>query len=75
MDLTEAEGVCDIINAVTTAELRGAFSLLTGGLRARIEDIQQKIITARSVIEAPLDYPEEEVEEETTEEAKNAFTK
>lgn len=70
MDLTEAEGVCDIINAVTTAELRGAFSLLTGGLRSRIEDIQKKIVTARSVIEAPLDYPEEEVEEETTEEVK-----
>lgn len=70
MDLTEAEGVCDIINAVTTAELRGAFSLLTGGLKDKIEKIQKKIITARSVIEAPLDYPEEEVEEETTEEVK-----
>ena len=70
MDLTEAEGVCDIINAVTTAELRGAFSLLTGGLKDKIEKIQKEIITARSVIEAPLDYPEEEVEEETTEEVK-----
>lgn len=70
MDLTEAEGVCDIINAVTAAEIRGAFSLLSGGLKERIENIQKKIITARSVIEAPLDYPEEEVEEETTEEVK-----
>lgn len=70
MDLTEAEGVCDIINAVTAAEIRGAFSLLSGGLKERIENIQNKIITARSVIEAPLDYPEEEVEEETTEEVK-----
>lgn len=70
MDLTEAEGVCDIINAVTAAEIRGAFSLLSGGLKGRIENIQKKIITARSVIEAPLDYPEEEVEEETTEEVK-----
>lgn len=70
MDLTEAEGVCDIINAVTAAEIRGAFSLISGGLKERIEEIQKKIITARSVIEAPLDYPEEEVEEETTEEVK-----
>lgn len=70
MDLTEAEGVCDIINAVTEAEIRGAFSLLSGKLKNRIENIQKKIITARSVIEAPLDYPEEEVEEETTEEVK-----
>lgn len=70
IDLTEAEGVCDIINAVTAAEIRGAFSLLSGGLKERIENIQKKIITARSVIEAPLDYPEEEVEEETTEEVK-----
>lgn len=70
IDLTEAEGVCDIINAVTAAEIRGAFSLLSGGLKERIEEIQKKIITARSVIEAPLDYPEEEVEEETTEEVK-----
>lgn len=70
IDLTEAEGVCDIINAVTAAEIRGAFSLLSGKLKNRIEEIQKKIITARSVIEAPLDYPEEEVEEETTEEVK-----
>lgn len=70
IDLTEAEGVCDIINAVTAAEIRGAFSLLSGKLKNRIENIQNKIITARSVIEAPLDYPEEEVEEETTEEVK-----
>lgn len=70
IDLTEAEGVCDIINAVTAAEIRGAFSLLSGKLKNKIENIQKKIITARSVIEAPLDYPEEEVEEETTEEVK-----
>lgn len=70
LDLTEAEGVYDIINAETEAEIKGAFSLLSGGLKRKIEDVQEKITTARAVIEAPLDYPEEDVEEETTEEVR-----
>ncbi|MBR7141424.1 MAG: tRNA uridine-5-carboxymethylaminomethyl(34) synthesis GTPase MnmE [Clostridia bacterium] len=70
IDLTEAEGVYDIINAQTQAEVRGAYSLLSGGLKQKITDIQSDILFARSKIEAPIDYPEEDVEEQTADEVK-----
>ena len=66
LDLTEAEGVYDIINAETESEIRGAYSLLSGKLKSRIEDIQKAVISARADTEAALDYPEEDVEEQTS---------
>ena len=66
IDLTEAEGVYDIINAETESEIRGAYSLLSGKLKERIESIQKQIISARADTEAALDYPEEDVEEQTS---------
>ncbi|MFR1565477.1 MAG: tRNA uridine-5-carboxymethylaminomethyl(34) synthesis GTPase MnmE [Christensenellales bacterium] len=65
LDLTEAEGVYDIINAESEAEIRGAYSLLSGALKERIEEIQRLIVSARAGLEAAIDYPEEDVEEET----------
>lgn len=65
LDLTEAEGVYDIINAESEAEIRGAYSLLSGELKKRIEEIQGLIVSARAGLEAAIDYPEENLEEET----------
>ncbi len=68
IDLTGAEGVYDVINAETEAEMRGAYSLLSGELRRRIEKLQSAVVTARAKTEAAIDYPEEDVEEQTAEE-------
>ncbi len=65
IDLTEAEGIYDIINAQTEAEIRGAYSLLCGQLSKEITKIQSMLISVRAEIEAPIDYPEEGVEEQT----------
>ena len=70
IDLTEAEGVYDIINATTEAEIRGAYSLLTGKLKKEIERVQKMVVSTRANLEAPIDYPEEDVEETTAEQVK-----
>ena len=75
IDLTEAEGVYDIINATTEAEIRGAYSLLTGKLKNEIERIQKMVVSARANIDAPIDYPEEDVEEKTEIEVKRELEK
>ena len=67
IDLTGAEGIYDVINAETEAEIRGAYSQLTGELRRRIERLQSAVIAARAKTEAAIDYPEEDVEEQTAE--------
>lgn len=74
IDLTEAEGVLDMINAQSEAEIRGAYSLLGGELKKRIESIQKKIVSARAKTEAAIDYPEEDVEEFTRGELTEVLT-
>lgn len=66
LDLTGAEGVLDIINARSRAEVRGAYKLLSGELKAGIESIQHRIVEVMAASEAALDYPEEDVAEQTT---------
>lgn len=67
LDLTEAEGVYDMIASESQAEIRGAFSLLSGKLSGKINDIQKMLISARADTEGAIDYPEEDVEEQTEE--------
>lgn len=65
MDLTAAEGVADIVNAESKAQIGGAYSLIAGELRGRIEELQRAVVRVRAGTEAAIDYPEEDVEEQT----------
>lgn len=70
LDLTQAEGVIDLINSQTQAQSRSAYDQLSGKLYNKINDIQRKIITTIAKIEVSLDYPEEEIEETASSEAR-----
>lgn len=70
LDLTKAEGIYDMIAAESQAEIRGAFSLLSGELSTKIKDIQKAVIEARAATEAAIDYPEEDIEQQTETELK-----
>ncbi len=70
IDLTQAEGVLDIINSETQAEMRGAYSLVCGNLARRVESIQRMIIQTRVGVEAALDFPEEDIERITADSVK-----
>lgn len=62
MDLAQAEGVADLIEASTTLAARAALRSLQGDFSELIQQLTNKIITLRSLLEATLDFPEEEVE-------------
>lgn len=62
MDLAQAEGVADLIEASTATAARAALRSLHGDFSKLIQRLTDKIIALRMLLEATLDFPEEEVE-------------
>ncbi|MBA2658950.1 MAG: tRNA uridine-5-carboxymethylaminomethyl(34) synthesis GTPase MnmE [Nitrosospira sp.] len=60
LDLAQAESVADIIEASTTAAARCAMRSLQGEFSAAIHMLVQVLTNLRMVVEAVLDFPEEE---------------
>ena len=59
LDLTEVEGLADLIGAETEAQRRQAFRQLTGGLGDRAETWRQRLIDALALVEAGIDFSDE----------------
>ena len=74
MDLTEAEAVIDLINAETAAAARNAAAQLDGGLRRKLEPIQDALLEVSSRFYAVVDYPDEDIEDVRPEEIAAALT-
>jgi tRNA modification GTPase len=62
MDLTQAEAVADLIDASTEAAVRSASRSLAGAFSEQIDKLRQSLIKLRMLVEATLDFPEEEVD-------------
>ncbi|MEQ8480778.1 MAG: tRNA uridine-5-carboxymethylaminomethyl(34) synthesis GTPase MnmE [Hoeflea sp.] len=60
MDLTEVEGLADLLVAETEAQRRQALSQVGGGLRALYQDWAKRLTHARAMIEAELDFSDED---------------
>ncbi len=63
MDLTQIEGLADLIDAETEAQRRQAVALLSGALGKRAEGWRLKLIRAMALLEATIDFSEEDVPE------------
>ena len=63
MSLDEAEGIIDVIDATSKAELRAGYELMKGHLFQEVEDMQNKLTEVIARIEVTLDYPEHDDEE------------
>lgn len=61
MDLTQAEGVADLIEASSALAARAALRSLQGHFSILIQQLASSIVTLRMALEATLDFPEEEV--------------
>jgi len=59
IDLTQAEGVIDIINARTERALEIAQTQLNGGLGHRLRAVRGWLLDAVSAVEAEIDFPED----------------
>ncbi len=63
MDLTEAEGLADLIEAETHAQHRQAMRQMQGELQAVYETWRQEVIELLAYIEAYIDFPDEDLPE------------
>lgn len=68
LDLAQAESIIDIIRAGTEDALRLAVGQLSGGLSKKYEEIQNELLQITALIEANIDFPEDEVDEYNLEE-------
>ncbi len=59
LDLTEVEGLADLINAETEAQRRQALAQAEGSLRALYEGWRAELLRAQALIEAGLDFADE----------------
>jgi len=62
LDLAQAEAVADLIDASTEAAARSAARSLDGAFSREIGLLAEKIVELRLLVEATLDFPEEEIE-------------
>lgn len=62
MDLAQAEGVADLIEAATESAAKSAVRSLSGEFSSKIHTLVQQIIHLRMLVEATLDFPEEEID-------------
>lgn len=60
MDLTQVEGLADLVAAETEAQRRQALRQADGALGALYEGWRERLVRARALIEAELDFPDEE---------------
>lgn len=60
LDLTEIEGLADLIAAETEAQRRQALSQLEGRFGAAVENWRRSVIELRARVEAGLDFADEE---------------
>ena len=62
LDLAQAEGVADLIEAATEAAARCALRSLRGEFSALIDSLVARLIELRMLVEATLDFPEEDID-------------
>lgn len=59
MDLTEVEGLADLIAAETEAQRKQAFGLASGALSRRVEGWRARLVRALMLVEAGVDFSDE----------------
>jgi tRNA modification GTPase len=62
IDLAQAEAVLDIINSLTVESQKSAMNQLKGSLSNKIESIRNELIELTAIVEAYIDFPEEDLE-------------
>ena len=62
LDLAQAESVADLIDAATAEAARGALRSLRGAFSQRVDELARALIELRTLVEATLDFPDEEID-------------
>ena len=75
LDLIQAESVADLIGAASDSAARCALRSLRGEFSSAIEDLVRQLIELRALVEAALDFPEEEIDPMDRADAKGRHAK
>jgi tRNA modification GTPase len=62
LDLAQAEAIADLIDASTEAAARSASQSLSGVFSREVHALRDALIQLRMLVEATLDFPEEEID-------------
>ncbi len=62
LDLAQAEAVADLIDASTESAARAATRSLAGEFSSRVHGLVEDLVELRALVEATLDFPEEEID-------------
>ena len=62
LDLAQAEAVADVIDAASGEAARSAVRSLSGAFSSRIAELVEALTRLRMLVEATLDFPEEEID-------------
>lgn len=65
LDLAQAEAVADLIDASSAQAARSALRSLSGAFSREVHELVERLIDVRMLIEATLDFPDEEIEAES----------
>lgn len=61
LDLTQVEGLADLIDAETEAQRKQALRVLSGAVGAKVEGWRRDLIRAAALLEATIDFADEDV--------------
>lgn len=62
LDLAQAEAVADLIDASTAQAVRSAARSLSGAFSSEVDRLREQLVKLRMLVEATLDFPEEEID-------------
>jgi len=62
IDLAQAEAIADLIDASTEAAARSATRSMSGAFSAEINSLRDALVHLRMLVEATLDFPDEEID-------------
>lgn len=69
LDLTQIEGVADLVDAQTEGQRRQALKLLQGSFSGRVAEWREALIQARGLVEATIDFSDDDLPDHLVDEA------
>ena len=70
LSLASAEGVADMINGESEAEVKAGYLLYSEKLTKKVKELQDRLTYLLAGIDVSVDYPEEDIEEQHVDELK-----
>lgn len=74
LDLVQVEGLADLIEAETEAQRKQALRVLSGALGSKIDDWRKSLIRAAALLEATIDFADEDVPIDVSDEVKDLLS-